>query len=80
MFNEIRALRSYRAHLLPLQWDGSNADHLADEGLLPSVRVKAANAAHAEALAHLATGKRVVRVERVEHVERMERAAQEVAQ
>lgn len=39
---------------------------LADEGLLPTLRVKAANATHAEAMAHLASGKRVLRADRVE--------------
>ena len=48
---------------------GANAadiEDLADAGLLPAIRVRAANATQAEAHAHMATGKGVLRVERVE--------------
>lgn len=61
----IHRLRSYRAHLLPLHCDLPNPHSLADEGLLPTIRVKAANAQQAEAMAHLASGKKVLRVERM---------------
>ena len=36
------------------------------KGLLPTIRVKAVTATQAEAVAHLATGKKVLRVERVD--------------
>ena len=62
----IHRLRSYRAHLLPLHCDLPNPHSLADEGLLPTIRVKAVTATQAEAVAHLATGKKVLRVERVD--------------
>lgn len=62
----IHRLRSYRAHLLPLHCDLADPHSLADEGLLPTIRVKAVTATQAEAVAHLATGKKVLRVERVD--------------
>lgn len=62
----IHRLHSYRAHLLPLHCDLADPDGLADEGLLPTIRVKAATATQAEAMAHLASGKKVLRVERVD--------------
>lgn len=64
--NNIRPLRSYRAHLLPQHIHAADVHDLADQGLLPTVRLKAGSATHAEALAHLATGRQVLRVERVE--------------
>ena len=62
----IHRLRSYRAHLLPLHCDLPNPHSLADEGLLPTIRVKAANATQAQVNAHVASGQGVLRVERVE--------------
>ena len=62
----IHRLRSYRAHLLPLHCDLADPHSLADEGLLPTIRVKAATAQQAEAMAHLASGKKVLRVERMD--------------
>ena len=62
----IHRLRSYRAHLLPLHCDLADPHSLADEGLLPTIRVKAVTATQAEAVAHLETGKKVLRVERVD--------------
>ncbi|WP_313073263.1 hypothetical protein [Melaminivora sp.] len=67
--HNIQALRSYRAHLLPTDWDPANVEDLADAGLLPTIRVKAANAMQAHARAQLASGKQVLRVERIEPVE-----------
>ena len=60
----IHPLRSYLVHLLPQNCDLPDPETLADEGLLPTLRVKAANATHAEAVAHLASGKRVLRADR----------------
>ena len=62
----IHRLRSYRAHLLPLHCDLADPHSLADESLLPTIRVKAVTATQAEAVADLATGKKVLRVERVD--------------
>lgn len=64
--HNVQALKSYRAHLIPSDWDAANLESLADDGLLPTIRVKAANATHAKAQAHIASGKGVVRVERIE--------------
>ncbi|KQR50389.1 hypothetical protein ASF94_06485 [Acidovorax sp. Leaf160] len=58
--------RSYRAHLIPTNANSADLEDLADANLLPTIRVKAANATQAEAHAHLASGKGVLRVERVE--------------
>ncbi len=66
---EIQPLHSYRAHLLPADWDAANVEDLADAGLLPTIRVKAANAIQASDKAHLVSGKQVMRIERVEPVE-----------
>lgn len=62
----VQALHSYRAHLVPAGVNLSDVEDLADAGLLPTMRVKAANATQAEASAHLVSGKGVLRVERVE--------------
>lgn len=62
----IRPLHSYRAHLIPENANAADLEDLADLNLLPTIRVKAANATQAEAYAHLATGKGVLRVECVE--------------
>ncbi|GKS93202.1 hypothetical protein [Acidovorax sp. SUPP2825] len=59
-------LHSYRAHLVPDNANPSDVEDLADAKLLPTIRLRAANATQAEAHAHLATGKGVLRVERVE--------------
>jgi hypothetical protein len=65
----VQALHSYRAILLPAGAHAADIEDLADEGLLPAIRLKAANADQAETLAHLATGKGVLRVERIEPME-----------
>lgn len=67
-FHNIQALKSYRATLIPGNADAAALEELADAGLLPTIRVKAANATHAEAQAHIASGKGVLRVERVEPI------------
>lgn len=64
--HNIQALKSYRAHLIPANADAAALEELADAGLLPTIRVKASNATHAEALAHIASGKGVLRVERID--------------
>ncbi|OAD81832.1 hypothetical protein ATN89_22820 [Comamonas thiooxydans] len=60
------ALHSYRAILIPANANPDNLEDLADAGLLPTIRVKAANNEQAEAAAHIVSGKKVLRAERVE--------------
>lgn len=60
------ALHSYRAFLIPANANAIELEELADAGLLPTIRIKAATCEQAEALAHLASGKHVLRDERVE--------------
>lgn len=64
--HNVHQLRSYRAQLVPVGVNLSDVEDLADAKLLPTIRVKAANAEQAEAMAHLVTGKGVLCVERVE--------------
>lgn len=66
--HNIRPLRSYRATLVPQGVTLSDVEDLADAELLPTIRVKAANAEQAEAHAHIASGRNVLRVERVEEL------------
>ncbi|MDA8444791.1 hypothetical protein [Paracidovorax valerianellae] len=61
-----KAGHSYRAHLVPANANPADLEDLADANLLPTIRLRAANATQAEAHAHLASGKGVLRVERVE--------------
>lgn len=65
----IQRQHSYRATLVPNGIHPADVEDLAEAGLLPTLRLKAANATQAEAGAHIATGKAVLRVERVERVE-----------
>ena len=67
--HQVLQLRSYRAHLVPHHVNLQDVEDLADAKLLPTIRLKAASATHAEALARLTSGQRVLRVERVELVE-----------
>ena len=62
----IQRLHSYRAHLVPHHVSAEDVEDLADANLLPTIRLKAANAAQAEVSAHITTGKNVLRVERIE--------------
>ena len=62
--HQVQARHSYRATLIPPGANAADIEDLADAGLLPAIRVRAANAT--EAHAHMATGKGVLRVERVE--------------
>lgn len=64
--HNILQLRSYRATLVPQGVTLSDVEDLADAELLPTIRVKAANAEQAEANAHITSGKNVLRVERIE--------------
>ena len=64
--HNIQPLRSYRATLVPQGVTLSDVEDLADADLLPTIRVKAANAEQAEANAHITSGKNVLRVERIE--------------
>ncbi len=64
--HNVQELKSYRAILIPANADTTALEGLAEDGLLPTIRVKAANATHAEAQAHIASGKGVLRVERIE--------------
>lgn len=66
LVQHVQATRSYRATLVPAGATPSDVEDLADAGLLPTIRVKAASAVQAEANAHLVSGKAVLRVERVE--------------
>lgn len=62
----IQTLRSYRATLIP---PGTNPDELearADQGVLPTLQIKAVNHLTAERDAFRLTGKPVFRVERLE--------------
>lgn len=62
----IQLLHSYCATLVPQGVTLSDVEDLADAKLLPTLRLKAANASQAEAKAHMVTGKHVLRIERVE--------------
>ena len=64
--HNIQPLRSYCATLVPQGVTLSDVEDLADAELLPTIRVKAANAEQAEANAHITSGKNVLRVERIE--------------
>lgn len=64
--HNVQTLHSYKVHLVPAGVNLSDVEDMADAELLPTIRVKAANAEHAEAQAHLATGKGVLRADRVE--------------
>lgn len=70
--HSIKTLHSYRAQLLPNEWDAADVEDLADANLLPTIRVKAANATQAHAMAQLTSGKQVLRVERIEPSESTE--------
>ena len=64
--HHIQRLHSYRATLVPHGVDLSDVEDLADAKMLPTIRLKAANAAQAEVSAHITNGKNVLRVERIE--------------
>jgi hypothetical protein len=58
--------RSYRATLIPLGIESDEVEFQASQGLLPTIRLKASDAARAAADAHRVTGRPVLKVERVE--------------
>lgn len=62
----IELLRSYRATTIPAGTHSDEAQLQADQGLLPTIQVKARNAARAAAAAHHLTGLHVLSVERIE--------------
>lgn len=62
----IQSTHSYRAHLMPEHVAAQDVEDLADAQQLPTIRVRAANAAHATTQAARVSGKQVLRVERVE--------------
>jgi hypothetical protein len=60
------ALRSYRATLIPKEIELDEVEFQAGQGLLPTLRLKAATAEDAAASAYRVTGRRILKVERVE--------------
>lgn len=56
---------SYRATLIPDTVNYDEVEFQADQGLLPTLQLKASDAAKAAADAHRVSGKAVLRVERV---------------
>ena len=64
--HHIQRLHSYRATLVPHGVDLSDVEDLAAAKLLPTIRLKAANAEQAEIRAQITTGKNVLCVERIE--------------
>ena len=65
---QITPLRSYRATLVPKGTDYDQIEVEADQGALPTIRLKAVNSGRAELAAHYVTGLPVLKVERVEEV------------
>ena len=64
--HNIQRLHSYRATLMPNGVDPQDVEDLAAAKLLPTIRLKAANAEQAEVRAQITTGKNVLCVERIE--------------
>lgn len=64
----ITPLRSYRATLIPPGIAPEDIETRADQGALPTLRLKAHNPGRASLAAHHVTGLPVLRVERVEEV------------
>lgn len=62
----ITPARSYRAYLIPHNLELDDVEAHAARGLLPTIRLKAANAEDATQKAWETTAKRVLTVERVE--------------
>jgi hypothetical protein len=63
---EMEMRSSYRATLIPKGINYDEVEFQADQGLLPTIRVQAADASRAAADAHRVSGRPVLRVERVE--------------
>jgi hypothetical protein len=59
---------SYRATLIPAEVLAEEVEFQADQGLLPTLRLKSTDAARAAADAYQVTGRAVFKVERVEEV------------
>jgi len=66
--DSIQELRSYRATLIPQTIQADEVEFQSDQGLLPTIRVKAPDADTAKANAHKVSGHAVLKVERVEGV------------
>ena len=64
----ITPLRSYRATLAPPGIAPEDLETKADQGALPTLRLKATNCGRAGLAAHYVSGLPVLRVERVEEV------------
>ena len=64
--HNIQRLHSYLATLMPNGVDPQDVEDLAAAKLLPTIRLKAANAEQAEIRAQITTGKNVLCVERIE--------------
>lgn len=65
---QIAQARSYRATLIPKTVSAADVDQHADEGLLPTIQLKARSAGHAMVLANAVTGLPVLRAERRDEV------------
>lgn len=63
---QVRPLHSYRATLIPAEIQPGEIEFQADQGLLPTLRVKAPDADAAMAGAYRVSGKGVLKVERIE--------------
>jgi hypothetical protein len=63
------ASHSYRATLIPKGVELDEVEFQADQGLLPTIRVKSSTAARAMADAHLVSGRPVLKVERIDPCE-----------
>jgi hypothetical protein len=62
------ASHSYRATLIPKGIELDEVEFQADQGLLPTIRLKSTDASKAMADAYLASGRPVLKVERVDGV------------
>jgi hypothetical protein len=60
--------RSYRATLIPKGIELDEVEFQADQGLLPTIRLKSTDASKAMADAYLVSGRPVLKVERVDEV------------
>jgi hypothetical protein len=64
----IAAARSYRATLIPPSVLEADVELKSSQGVLPTIRLKAANTGQAEQFAHYVSGLPVLKVERIEEV------------
>lgn len=66
--HNVQQLHSYRATLIPAEVLPEEVEFQADQGLLPTLRLKAPDAGKAAADAYWASGRSVLKVERVDEV------------